>query len=166
MPDQTKLRRVTSILLLWGAFLGIYLIYAGSLSAAELAAGSAVAAFVAFLFLRLRKCFRSTYRFRCSWLPSLLRIFPAVFTESWQLYVCLAKRTVGKEVHGRFLEHRYVVDPADPHSSARFAFMTFGVCVTPNSYLVRVDRSKGNATVRQLAGDKMSVIDRKFLELE
>lgn len=152
-------------LLLWVALISLYLLSAGSAAWSEMCAGILVAGGAVLLCRRLRNSFRRQLQFKPCWLIPLWRIIPALFLETWQLYRALAVRLAGRSVEGRFIEHHFMADTHDPYASWRFALMTFGVCITPNSYLVSFDPKRGKVTVRQLVGKEISMTDRKFLEL-
>jgi hypothetical protein len=76
----------------------------------------------------------------------------------------LLRQLRGVETEGHLIEHPFSC-PEDGHDLARIAFMTFGVCITPNSYLVYDDRKNGRVLIRQLVGKDLSTVDRLFVEL-
>jgi hypothetical protein len=117
-----------------------------------------------FLIRLLRDKFKRPLLVRGVWFRLLWRIPIAMFAESWQLLVALLRQLAGRGGDGCFIEHRFP-GPNDEHEAARRAFMTFGVCITPNSYLVQYDREKGTVLVRQLVGTRISKVDRLFVEL-
>ncbi|UFS72130.1 hypothetical protein LPW11_08045 [Geomonas sp. RF6] len=156
--------RLLAIALSWVCFSGCYLLLAGSKSPEEIVAAAAASSFLIFLVLHLKHPFKTPLRLKPSWLLLLLRIPWAMLEESWLLLFPLLRRLRGEEVEGVLLEHPFP-PPRDYHDAARRAFMTFGVCVTPNSYLLLEDRERDTALVRQLVGKEISKVDRLFLEL-
>jgi hypothetical protein len=151
--------------LTWCISVGLYLLCAGSLHQMELVAAVAAATIVTALAAKLRVRFLRTLEMKGRWLTLLWRIPPAMFQESWFLLIALLQRLAGKEGEGRFIEHQCPRCEYDHHDSARRAFMTFGVCITPNSYLVSYDPERKRVLLRQLVGRNISPIDRLFVEL-
>ena len=158
-------RRAVTTAILAGLFLALYLLFSGSLAGEEVAVGAAAACGNAILVMLLREHFRRPFRVKLAWFVFLWRIPPAMFQESWLLLVALLHRVSGRETAGRFIEHPYPGQQDDEHAAARRAFMTFGVCITPNSYLVLYDRRKRRVLIRQLVGKELSPVDRVFVEL-
>jgi hypothetical protein len=148
----------------WSLLLVLYLLLSGNAGLSEVAAGSAAASFVLFLLLLLRDQFKRPLLIKAHWLLLLWRIPVAMFSESWLLTIALLRQLRGGRTHGHLLRHPYT-PPADGHQAARIAFMTFGVCITPNSYLVFHDRAEKQVLVRQLVGERISKVDRLFVEL-
>ena len=148
----------------WLLFLGLYMLFCAKADPAEAVTGGAAALLALWLVGMLRDSFRSPLRLKPSWLLLLWRIPFAMFSESWLLLVALLRRLGGAEEEGVLIEHSFDF-PDDAHESARRAWMTFGVCITPNSYLVFLDQKKKKILIRQLVGKELSTIDRLFVEL-
>lgn len=148
----------------WLLFLGLYLLLAGKGNASELAAGAFAATVTLLLTAMLRERFKRPLRIKPRWLWLLWRVPVAMLTETWQLLVALCRELAGCHVEGEMIEYPFT-GPDDRHESARRAVMTFGVCITPNSYLVYVDRQHKRVLIRQLVGKELSKIDRLFVEL-
>lgn len=148
----------------WLLFLGLYLLFCGKVDRAELAAGAAAATVALLLAGLLRDKFKRPLLAKLSWFRLLWRIPVAMLSESWLLLKALVWRLLGRECEGVFIYHDFTAEE-DEHDDARRAFMTFGVCITPNSYLVYYDREKKRVLIRQLAGKELSEIDRLFVEL-
>lgn len=148
----------------WLLFLGFYLLMAGKTDGSELAAGAFAATVTLFLVSMLRERFKKPLRIKPRWLWLLWRVPVAMLTETWQLLAALCRALAGKHVEGELIEYPFH-GPDDRHESARRAVMTFGVCITPNSYLVYVDREQKRVLIRQLVGKELSKIDRLFVEL-
>ncbi|GFO63771.1 hypothetical protein M1B72_08295 [Geomonas paludis] len=157
-------KAITIAVVTWFLFLGLYLLFCAKADPAEAVTGGAAALLALWLVGMLRDSFRSPLRLKPSWLLLLWRIPFAMFSESWLLLVALLHRIAGREEDGVMIEHRFDF-PADEHESARRAWMTFGVCITPNSYLVFLDKKKKRVLIRQLVGKELSTIDRLFVEL-
>lgn len=148
----------------WLLFLGLYLLFAGKGNTSELAAGAFAATVTLILTGMLGERFKRPLRIKPRWLWLLWRVPVAMLTESWQLLVALCRELSGKRMEGEMIEHPFP-GPDDRHESARRAVMTFGVCITPNSYLVYLDREHKRVLIRQLVGKGLSKIDRLFVEL-
>lgn len=148
----------------WVLFVLLYLLLVGKAEADEAAAGAFAASFALFLVHRLRARFKRALLVKPQWLVLLRSIPFATLSESWFLCTALLRRLRGNPVEGRMMEHPFTA-PQDRHDSARRAFMTFGVCITPNSYLVYLDREKKRVLIRQLVGEELSKIDRLFVEI-
>lgn len=151
-------------LITWLSFLGLYLLFCAKADPAEATAGALAAALTLWLVNMLRDSFRSPLRLKPRWLLLMWRIPWAMLSESWLLLLAVMARLRGKTVDGISIEHSYDF-PEDRHESARRAWTTFGVCITPNSYLVFVDRKEKKVLIRQLVGEKLSEVDRLFVEL-
>lgn len=151
-------------LLNWCAFLALYLLFAGKFNWSEAGAGALFAFLTTAAVAFLGKHFRDTLWAKPSWMRLLLRIPRAMFQETWLLTLALARKLAGRACTGVFLQTVYPA-PEDEHDSSRRAFMAFGVCITPNSYLVYHDVKTRKVLVRQLMGRELSEIDRKFAEL-
>ncbi len=156
--------RVGTAIVTWLSFLGLYMLFCGKADPLEAVAGGAAALLALKLVGMLRDSFISPLRVKPTWLLLVWRLPAAMFSESWLLMVALIRELRGKESTGVTIEHPFEF-LADRHESARRAWMTFGVCITPNSYLVFVDRERRQVVIRQLVGREISTIDRLFVEL-
>ncbi|MBJ6726106.1 hypothetical protein [Geomesophilobacter sediminis] len=152
------------LLLNWCAFLALYLLFAGEFNWSEAGAGAVFALLTTAAVAFLGKKFRDTLWAKPSWMRLLLRIPWAMLQETWLLVVALFRKLAGRAATGIFLQTVYPA-PEDEHDSSRRAYMAFGVCITPNSYLVYHDVKSRKVLVRQLVGKELSEIDRKFVEL-
>lgn len=152
-------------LIAWCSYFSLYLLFSGSLDGQELVAGAITASIVLSLVHRLRSTFTRTLAIRPVWLIFLWRIPWAMMEESWLLLRAVVRRLAGKEQEGLFLEYHCPGCEYDRHDAARRAFMTFGVCITPNSYLVHYDAEAEKVLLRQLVGKELSRVDRLFVEL-
>jgi multisubunit Na+/H+ antiporter MnhE subunit len=148
----------------WILFLGIYLLLSGKADVSETVAGAAAATVAILLVALLREKFKLTLMMKPIWFLLLWRIPPAMISESWLLLKALVQRLRGEEPDALLIEYPFP-GPDDEHHTARLAFMTFGVCITPNSYLVYYDRKNKRVLVRQLVGKELSTVDRRFVEL-
>jgi multisubunit Na+/H+ antiporter MnhE subunit len=152
----------------WGLFLGLYLLLVDTLQASELVAGAILGAGVTLLFQKVEALGFDHYHPRLRWLIPLWRVPGAVVWETWLLLTVVVRRgRGGKRVTGLFLIFPFSAEaPGDPDANARRAIMAFGFTVTPNSYVVKMDFERKNIILRQLAGRKLSDLDRRFLEYE
>jgi hypothetical protein len=148
----------------WLLFLGLYLLMSGEANLSEGLAGAAAASFALFMVRLLGDKFKEPLLMKPVWFRLLWRIPVAMFSESWLLLKALVDRLAGREVEGVFIDHDFPGEE-DGHDAARRAYMTFGVCVTPNSYLVYQDREHKCVLIRQLVGKDLSKVDRLFVEL-
>ncbi len=148
-------------------FWALYLPLAWKLNPAEWIAGAIVgSASAAALFLARSA---GAFRFRPSrefWGPT--RFWPeAVVKETGLLLGALvgALRAPGS-VPGHMIEVPYPGTGSDDASCARRAFIAFGITLTPNSYVVEIDRERGVLFLHQLVGRKVARSDQAFLDLE
>lgn len=153
-------------LISWLALWVSYLALVGSLKPAELVAGLLAAAAGSVLLGLARAIGFPAFRPVLSWFWAL-RVLPwAMVWETWLLTVALWRRLVLRQpVLGASLEVSFPYKSGDKHYAARVVLMTLGVCITPNSYLVNLDREAGIAHVRQLVGRKLSKSDQAFINL-
>ena len=147
----------------WFIFVALYLLFVGKTDWTEAAAGAAAAALTLYMLRLLHDKFKRPLLMEPRWFLILWRVPIAMITESWQLLVALVQQLRGIPVDGVFIEKEYP-EKEDEHDAARRAYMTFGVCITPNSYLVHQDREKKQVLIRQLVGKDLSTVDRVFVE--
>jgi len=148
----------------WSLFSGLYLLFADTLQVSEVVAGIVVGAGINVLFQTVEAKGFDHYHPRLRWLIPLWRIPGAVAWETWLLIVAVVRRGIGaRRMTGLFITFPFDEEPGDPETNARMAIMAFGICVTPNSYLVKTDFEKKKIFLRQLVGRESSSLDRKFL---
>ena len=145
-------------------FLVLYLFCAGSTKPEEVLAGSIVAAGSSLLLHHIRKRRRTPMVFTSRWLKPFPRLVPAVFLETALLISVLAKAAVGKKREGGFINYRTNLKGNDPQSSALRAIAAYGVCFSPNSYLVAFTGAE--ILMHQLVGRRLAKSDRVFLRLK
>ena len=155
----------TRFLLMWPLFTAVYLLITGGFEKEEIVAGAVAGLGAAFLSLGLGVQFDRTVLLKPRWLILLLRIPWAMLAETWLLMTALLRKLGGEDVRGKFITVPCAAGRNDLHGAALEAYMTFGICITPNSYLVYYDQKTGQALIRQLAGKKLSRLDRIFAEL-
>jgi len=150
-------------LVAWAILLGVYLILVGSASTSELWVGAVLAAGVTVLLSWSKSTGMLALRLRWQDLAPLRYVPGAILRETGQDFYALVRRLAGQEVEGITLRLPFAPTGKDPESATRRALAIFGVTITPNSYVVRVDTDKGEILIRQLVGRELSLSDREFL---
>ena len=149
----------------WVLFVAGYLLFAGKLEISEFIAGIIAAAGAVFLFnfIYVR---REPLLVPPKWLPLLLLLPKATIWETWLLLIVLIRWRRGYHSYGTFINYPYRIRAANPHAAALRAYITYGVCFSPNSYLIDFDPKQRVIIIRQLVGNKLSESDESFLELQ
>lgn len=147
----------------WAVLFAVYLLLVGSASASEVVIGAALAAGVAPLLLWSRSVGMLSLQLRWRYLAPLWSVPGAILWETGQDLYALARRLAGQDVHGIVLRLPFAFTGDDPESATRRVIAIFGVTITPNSYVVRVDVEKKEILIRQLVGQELSKGDSAFL---
>lgn len=148
----------------WLILFGSYLFFAASLDTAEIVAGGAVGCVAALLFVKVRRhgpAFRPPLR----WFVPFKYAPRALVSETWLLARSAVYRLAGKRRRGRFMVLPFSAPGGEGQRSAARGILTFGICLTPNSYVVCIDRPCNRVLIRQLVGRELAFSDRVFLEL-
>ena len=153
-----------SVLVSWAVLWGVYLLLVGNTSSSELAVGAGLAAGVTALFLWAKSLIAFPVQLRWRFLTPAVRLPGATLWETALIFVALFRRLAGRDVHGTLLRIPFWRTGKDPESATWRTIAVFGVCVSPNSYVVRVDLDEKVIIVRQLVGRELSKNDSKFLE--
>jgi len=157
--------RFAKVLILWATLWGLYFVAAGAAGIQEAVAGGAVSAAVSWAVLRARSTSEARFLPRPRWLLPFLKVPWTTLQECWLLLIALVRRVTGRFEGGSFIE--YDLPPASQDESAtRHAITTIGVCLTPNDYIISIDRERRVARIRILVGRDLSGADKAFLELE
>lgn len=155
------------LLLLWLSLWFVYLISAGEAGLQEVVAGGVVSAGVSLLSLRARSAPEERFLPRLRWLLPFLKVPWTTLQESWLLLQALVRKIFRSSSFkgGSFID--YPLPPvSDGEEISRYAVTTIGVCLTPNDYIISIDRKRSIAQIRILVGRDLSGADRAFLELK
>ncbi len=143
-------RHLVPFLVEWALLWGLWIVFAGSASAAELAIGLA-AAVAATAVSRLARATRlAAFRPRPAWLLETWRLPFQTLRDSALLVEALRRRLIGGRTAGRFHEVPFDVTGDDPASAAYRAVVIAFRSVPPNLYVIATDASRGTALVHEL----------------
>lgn len=151
-------------LTLWALLWALYLIFAGAADIEEVFAGGLVSFTVTALSLPAGSGWVGRFLPRLRWLVPVYQVPGTVLQESWLLLTALVRKLSGRFEGGSFIDC-----PLPPVSQeellSRHAITTIGICLTPNDYIVSIDKERNSARIRILVGRKLSGADTAFLEL-
>ncbi len=158
-------KSILDLLATWGTLFGAYLLLVGNASRSELVVGAFLGLAVTTLLLWSKSAGMLPLRLRW-WFIAPMRYVPgAILWETGQDLYALARRLAGQDVQGVTLRVPFTYASQDTESATRRAIAIFGVTITPNSYVVRVDAEQGEIVIRQLVGRELSKCDREFLRV-
>ncbi|HZD74885.1 MAG TPA: Na+/H+ antiporter subunit E [Actinomycetota bacterium] len=145
------LRRMRFWLAWYLPLFGLWLLFVDTLAAQELVLGAIAAAAAATAADVVRSQDLVRFRMRARWLRGLGVLPAQVMTDSWLLAVALWRqlRRPGS-VRGLFRVLPFPVEGDDAAAAARRALVTGVVSLTPNTYVVGVERGEGAMLVHQL----------------
>jgi multisubunit Na+/H+ antiporter MnhE subunit len=158
-------KSIFDLLATWATLFGVYLLLVGNAALSELAVGAVLGLAVTVLLLWSKSAGMLPFRFRW-WFVAPLRYLPgAILWETGQDLYALARRLAGQDVQGVTLRVPFAYTGRDAESATRRAIAIFGVTITPNSYVVRIDVDKKEILIRQLVGRELSKSDSEFLRV-
>jgi hypothetical protein len=157
-------KSMLSVLVSWAVLWGVYLLLVGNASVSELIVGALLAAGVTALFLWSKYLIAFPVRLQWRFLTPTWRLPGATLWETVLIFIALFRRLAGQDVQGALLRVPFWRTGPEPESATWRTIAVFGVCVSPNSYVVRVDLDEKVIIVRQLVGRELSKNDSKFLE--
>ncbi len=158
-------KSILDLLATWATLFGVYLLLVGNASLSELAVGAFLGLAVTALLLWSKSAGMLPLRLRW-WFIAPMRYVPgAILWETGQDLYALARRLAGQDVQGMTLRVPFAHTGKDAESATRRAIAIFGVTITPNSYVVRVDEEQGEILIRQLVGQELSKSDSEFLRV-
>lgn len=135
----------------WVALLGVYMLFASKLAWAEAVVGAAAAALGATAAVVTARAGGLHFRPRAGWLPLLGRVPGRVLADCGVVALALWRRLVLRQaVEGVFRTVPFDPGGDDAVSAARRALVTAGISVSPNTYVVAIDRRRGLLLVHQL----------------
>jgi multisubunit Na+/H+ antiporter MnhE subunit len=143
--------RVTHWLAWWIALVLLWQLFVNTFAGAEVVAGLAAAAVAATAAEVVRGQGLVHFRPRARWLPRTRALPPAVLQDSLTLARMLWRRIVAREsVSGEFSTVSFESGGDDPESAARRALYVAAISLTPNTYVLGIDRDENVMLVHQL----------------
>jgi multisubunit Na+/H+ antiporter MnhE subunit len=160
------MKSILFLLLTLAANFLLYLMLTGLSDKTELVAAAVTAVSVTIVLRRARSSSPSSFLPAIRWFGPTWLLPGVVFQESWLLLRALVRQLIKPEASvGGFVEYP-LKEPRNPEEDfARLAVATYFVSLTPNDYVVTLNREKNCAVVRILWGRELSSADRAFLEL-
>ncbi len=137
---------------LWIAGAAVYVIFAVRVSLEELVAAGLAGFCVAMALRRVKGQITPRYRYRAAWIRILLKRVPIKALKDCLTVLKVALRGVflREIIEGDLVSIPFNTGGEDPESRARRALVVSGVCFSPNSVAVMIDREKGFLLVHQL----------------
>jgi len=130
---------------------GLWLLFVDSFAVEELVLGAVAAALAATAADAVRAQDLVRFRMRVRWLAGLGAVPKLVLTDSWLLAKALWRQLVRPgSVRGLFRVLPFPVDGDSATAAARRALVTGVVSLTPNTYVVGIERDEGAVLVHQL----------------
>ncbi len=136
----------------WTVLLLVWIIFTGSTSPAELAAGTMAAAAGAAVSGVLAAEDFARFHPHGRWLLVSARLPAAVVRDVAVLTALLVTRLLARRhFQGRLSRVPFAAGRSDPHAAARRALAVALTSVAPCTYVLDIDRKGGEATVHRLA---------------
>ena len=158
-------RRVTFWLAWYVPLFVLWLLFADSLAAEELVLGAVAAAVAATAADMVRAQELVRFRMRPRWLAGLTGLPRQVVADCFVLAVALCRQLVRPgSVSGLFRVLPFPTDGDDATAAARRALVTGSVSITPNTYVVGIERGEGVMLVHQLVRRPGELPPRSMLE--
>lgn len=135
----------------WFVFFGTYMLFAAKLSWQEAIAGSVIALFGAIAAIATIQAAELRYRPRLAWIWRLSGLPISVVRDCYVVGQALWWRVTNRRsVTGALLALPFNPGGDDAESAARRAIVTAGVSISPNTFVVAIDRVHGVLLVHQL----------------
>ncbi len=142
---------IASWLAWWAVLLGLYMLFAAKLSWEEAIVGAGIAGLGATGAFVTLKAGEVHFRPRLRWLTILGRLPGNVLADCGIVGAALWQKLVQRRpVEGVFRTVPFDAGGDDPESAARRALVTAGVSLSPNTYVLGIDRQRGLLLVHQL----------------
>ncbi len=147
---MSRVRMGLAFLGWWAGLFLFYLLLAAKCTTAEEGAGALAGAVGATAVLATRTAGRRHFRPRLRWLRHLAHLPWRVLADCGIVAAALGRRLIGSDVAGSFHTVPFAAGGDDPEAAARRALVTAGVSLAPNTYVVAIDRERGELLVHQL----------------
>lgn len=135
----------------WLGFFPLYLLLAGQPSWQEAAAGVVLAAVAALAVTMTCRAGSLHFQPHWRWLCHFRRLPGQVLTDCAIVAAALGRALFRREqIEGVFRTIPFDPGGDDPESAARRALVMAGVCLAPNTYVVAMDRERGELLLHQL----------------
>lgn len=136
----------------WLGFLPLYLLLAGSVSWQEIVAGIVLSVVAAFAVTVTCRAGSLHFHPRWRWLRHFRSLPRQVLADCVLIAGVLARALFHRgKIEGVFRTIPFDPGGDDAESAARRALVLAGACLAPNSYVVAVDRERGQLLMHQLA---------------
>lgn len=139
------------VLLWWIALFGWWVLLVGTNAGLELLAGACAATLATALAVALRRGGLLDYRFRASWLATVLKVPWRVLYECGVVFGALAMHLAGqRRLSSRYRALDFPAGGNDPESRGRRAMAAAADSISPNTMPVDIDPEHGVALRHEL----------------
>jgi len=160
--ERKSMKRIGVWLSWWSGFAALFLLLAGSVAWAEVAAGAVAAVFATDAIL-CGPPNRHEFAPEIAWLAKLMSIPGQAVRDCGTLTAALWRRVVRQElVEGGLCEVPFQSGREDARSAARRAVVMMALSVAPNSYVVDVDMRREVLLVHRLVRDGPRQTNRQW----
>lgn len=135
----------------WLALAGLYLVFAGTLSASEIAAALLTAGLATVGALILRERAERTFRFDPAWLWALAPVPAALLRDAGRVALAASAALV-RPVHGRIARRRTAEPRRRAARAGHKAIEILATSIAPNEYVIKDDDA--TLTIHQLAAGR------------
>jgi multisubunit Na+/H+ antiporter MnhE subunit len=156
-------RVVTAWLAVWVACFGLWLLLTATVDHTELLTGAGAAAIAATAFEVIREHGAPRARPRWSWLKPVPRIPLLVVRDTVTVFSELARQLRGGRRRPGRLAAVPIPDVGDEaERNARHLFVTIGVSLSPNTYVIGFEPDRNEMLVHQLVPTQPGSVDELF----
>jgi multisubunit Na+/H+ antiporter MnhE subunit len=156
-------RVVTAWLAVWLACFGLWLLLTSTVDHTELIVGAGAAAIAATAFEVIREHGAPRARPRWSWFKPLPVIPLLVARDTVVVFAELIRQLRGGRRRARRLHAIALPDVGDEaERTARHLFITVGVALSPNTYVIGFEPDRGEMLVHQLVPKPSASLDELF----
>ena len=135
----------------WLTFAVLYLLLAGSLAVAELGAGALAAGLAAAARETVRHQTDQRFRARLRWVWLIGRTAQQLFRDCVVVSRAVAAAVLrGESPPGQLRQVSFSFGGNDPEAAMRRALVTAGISISPNGYVVSVERKPGRLLVHEM----------------
>jgi len=153
---QPRSHRVATWLTWWVLLMSLWVAVDDSFESDELVAGAAAAALAALLAELVTHQAVLRFQIRAAWLPRALSLPGEVAHDTWTVFAVLARTLLRREPppRGRFAELPVRYGDDTPLGVTRRVLLTGARSLTPNGFVLGIDRERDVMVVHQLVPDK------------
>jgi multisubunit Na+/H+ antiporter MnhE subunit len=148
----------------WVVLMALWLLLTGTFDAQEVAAGVVASALAATAVIVVQAQGVMHLRPRASWLVRAGRLPARIIADNWTVLSLVLRRLVTREeIRGAFRALPFDPGGDDARSATRRALITIAITVSPNTYVVGIDRYAGLILCHQLAPSDPESADEDIL---